>query len=184
VKAFLHEEPAGWAALMERLTDAAVTWLTAQVEAGAHAVQVFDSWVGALAPDDYRLHVAPWMQRLFAALPPVPAIHFGTGTAGILPWMAEAGGDVIGLDWRIDLDRGWAMAGERAVQGNLDPALAAASWPVAERAAREVLARAAGRPGHVFNLGHGVLPHTPADNLRRLVDLVHETTAAAAGDAA
>ncbi len=184
VKPFLHQEPRAWAALMDRLTEAAVAWLGAQVEAGAHALQVFDSWVGALSPDDYRAHVAPWMTRLFAALPPVPSIHFGTDTAGLLPWMAAAGGDVIGLDWRIDLDRGWELAGERAVQGNLDPAVAASAWPAAEKGARAVLARAAGRPGHVFNLGHGVLPQTPVDNLRRLVDLVHDATATPArGDA-
>jgi len=177
VKAFLHGEPRAWSALLERLADASAAWLRAQVEAGAHAVQVFDSWVGALAPEDYRARIAPHVRRLFDALPAVPAIHFGTGTAGFLPELAEAGGDVIGLDWRIDLDRGWALIGERAVQGNLDPATAACDWPAAERAARAVLERAGGRPGHVFNLGHGVLPHTPVDNLRRLVDLVHETTA-------
>jgi uroporphyrinogen decarboxylase len=179
VKSFMHAEPRAWEALLERLTNASAIWLEAQVEAGAHALQIFDSWVGALAPDDYRASVAPHVRRIFDSLPAVPAIHFGTGTAGLLPWMAEAGGDVIGLDWRIDLDRGWALVGERAVQGNLDPATAASAWTVARRGARAVLKQAAGRPGHVFNLGHGVLPHTPVDNLRRLVDWVHETTAAA-----
>lgn len=176
VKALLHERPAVWAGLMERLVDATVAYLRAQVEAGAQALQLFDSWAGVLAPADYRDAVAPHVRRLFESLPPVPAIHFGTATAGLLPWMAEAGGDVVGLDWRIDLDRGWALVGERAVQGNLDPVLAAGGWPVVERGARAVLAQAGGRAGHIFNLGHGVLPHTPVDNLRRLVDLVHETT--------
>jgi uroporphyrinogen decarboxylase len=177
VKSFLHEEPAAWSELMKRLVDAMVAYLTAQVEAGAQAIQLFDSWAGALAPVDYRDSVAPHVRRLFAALPAVPTIHFGTGTAGILPWMAEAGGDVVGLDWRIDLDRGWAVVGDRAIQGNLDPVVAASTWAVAERGARQVLEEASGRRGHIFNLGHGVLPHTPVDNLRRLVDLVHETTA-------
>ncbi|MFN2420209.1 MAG: uroporphyrinogen decarboxylase [Gemmatimonadota bacterium] len=176
VKAFLHEEPEAWHDLMDRLVDATVAYLTAQVDAGAQAVQLFDSWVGALAPADYREAVAPHLRSLFTALPPVPAIHFGTGTAGLLPWMVESGGHVIGLDWRIDLDRAWAGFGERAVQGNLDPVVAASAWPVAELGARRVLEQAGGRPGHIFNLGHGVLPHTPVDNLRRLVDLVHETT--------
>jgi uroporphyrinogen decarboxylase len=179
VKSFMHAEPRAWDALLERLADASAIWLAAQVEAGAQALQIFDSWVGALAPDDYRTSVASHVRRLFDSLPAVPSIHFGTGMAGLLPWMAEAGGDVIGLDWRIDLDRGWALVGDRAVQGNLDPATAAGAWTVARRGARAVLKQAAGRPGHVFNLGHGVLPHTPVDNLRRLVDWVHETTATA-----
>jgi uroporphyrinogen decarboxylase len=177
VKRFLHHEPAAWSDLMERLTEAGAAYLAAQIEAGAQAIQLFDSWAGVLSPADYRRHVAPWVRRLFASLPAAPTIHFATQSAGILPWMAEAGGDVVGLDWRIDLARGWALVGDRGVQGNLDPVLAACSWPVAERAAREVLEQAAGRRGHVFNLGHGVLPHTPVDNLRRMVDIVHEATA-------
>jgi len=176
VKAFMVNEPRAWSGLLERLAATSAAWLGAQVEAGAQAVQLFDSWAGALAPDDYRARVQPHVRAVFDALPPVPAIHFGTGTAGLLPWMAEAGGDVIGLDWRIDLDRGWELVGDRAVMGNLDPAMAAAGRETAERGARAVLERAAGRAGHVFNLGHGVLPHTPVDNLRRLVELVHEAT--------
>ncbi|MGH7566389.1 MAG: uroporphyrinogen decarboxylase family protein, partial [Gemmatimonadota bacterium] len=135
---------------------------------------IFDSWVGALSPRDYRAAVQPHMRRLFASLPGgVPAIHFGTGTAGLLPFMAEAGGDVIGVDWRIDIDRARSTVGGRPVQGNLDPVLAAGPWDVAAAHARAVLEAAGGRPGHVFNLGHGVLPHTPVENLQRLVDLVH-----------
>jgi uroporphyrinogen decarboxylase len=177
VKRFLHGHPAAWGDLMGRLTDATIAYLVAQAEAGAEALQLFDSWIGALSPEVYRRMVQPHVRRLFAGLPGVPTIHFGTGTAGLLGDLAAAGGDVIGLDWRIDLDRGWDLVGERAVQGNLDPAVAAGPWSAVRAAADDVLARASGRAGHVFNLGHGVLPETPVDNLRRLVDHVHEATA-------
>jgi uroporphyrinogen decarboxylase len=175
VKGFLHAEPRAWETLMRALVDAMAAYLRAQVEAGAEALQVFDSWAGALSPHDYRTSVAPHMRRLFAALPAgVPTIHFGTGTAGILPFMAEAGGDVIGVDWRIDIDRAREVVGGRPVQGNLDPAVAAGPWEAAAAQARAILEAVAGRPGHVFNLGHGVLPHTPVENLQRLVELVRE----------
>ncbi|HYO46524.1 MAG TPA: uroporphyrinogen decarboxylase [Gemmatimonadota bacterium] len=174
VKAFMHTAPVAWDTLMSRLVDATVAYLTAQAEAGAQALQVFDSWVGALSPHDYRASVQPHMRRLFTSLPDdIPSIHFGTGTAGLLPFMAEAGGDVIGVDWRIDIDRARSAVGGRPVQGNLDPMLAAGSWDVAAAHAGSILDAADGRPGHVFNLGHGVLPHTPVENLQRLVDLVH-----------
>jgi uroporphyrinogen decarboxylase len=184
VKRFLHAHPGAWADLMGRLTDATTAYLGAQAAAGAEALQLFDSWIGALAPREYRRAVQPHVRRLFSQLPAVPTVHFGTGTAGLLPELAAAGGDVIGLDWRIDLDRGWDLVGERAVQGNLDPALVTGPWPAVRAGADDVLARAAGRPGHVFNLGHGVLPGTPVENLRRLVDHVHETTARSAREAA
>lgn len=175
VKAFMHAEPRAWETLMRGLVDATTAYLRAQAAAGAQALQVFDSWAGALSPHDYRASVAPHMRRLFAALPAgVPTLHFGTGTAGILPLMAEAGGDVIGVDWRIDIGRAREAVGGRPVQGNLDPAVAAGPWEAAAVQARAILAAVAGRPGHIFNLGHGVLPHTPVDNLRRLVELVHE----------
>lgn len=176
VKAFLHGHPRAWRDLLDRLTDATVAYLAAQAEAGVQALQVFDSWVGALAPLDYQDAILPHMRRLFRSLPAIPTIHFGTSTAGLLPLMAEAGGDVIGLDWRIDLDRGWSLVGERGVQGNLDPAVAAGPWESAARHTRAILAAAGGRPGHVFNLGAGVLPHTGVDGLRRIVDLVHAET--------
>ena len=174
VKAFMHGEPGAWQRLMERLTDATIAYLVAQVAAGAQAMHLFDSWVGCLSPYDYRAAVLPHMHRLLAALPAVPAIHFGTNTAGLLELMAEAGGDVIGVDWRVSLDAAWARIGARAIQGNLDPAVAAGPFEVARRQAEAILRAAGGRPGHIFNLGHGVLPHTPVDNLRRLVDLVHD----------
>ncbi|HET9435496.1 MAG TPA: uroporphyrinogen decarboxylase [Candidatus Limnocylindrales bacterium] len=172
---FMHAEPAAWDALMERLVDATIAYLGAQVAAGAQAVQVFDSWVGGLSPLDYQRSVAPWMRRLWTGIEAlgVPSTHFGIGTAGLLRLQAAAGGDVIGLDWRIALDDGWAIVGDRAVQGNLDPALLLGPWAEVEEAARWVLGLAGGRPGHVFNLGHGVIPETDPDALRRLVDLVH-----------
>jgi uroporphyrinogen decarboxylase len=173
---FMHAEPRAWDALMARLVDATVAYLGAQVEAGAQAVQVFDSWVGGLSPLDYRRSVQPWMARLWAGIEVlgVPSTHFGVGTAGLLRLQAEAGGDVIGLDWRIALDEGWSLVGDRAVQGNLDPALLLGPWADVEEAARWILDLAGGRPGHVFNLGHGVIPETDPDVLRRLVDLVHD----------
>jgi uroporphyrinogen decarboxylase len=164
-------------ALLGRLTDLAIDYLRAQVAAGAQALQVFDSWVGGLSPRDYRTAIAPHVERLFEALAAlgVPTIHFGTGTAGILSDMAAAGGDVVGLDWRIDLDAGWRLVGpDRGVQGNLDPWLLLGPWEAVEAGARDILARAAGRPGHVFNLGHGVLPETDPGVLAALVELVHE----------
>jgi uroporphyrinogen decarboxylase len=175
--------PALWHALMERLTTVVADYLTAQVEAGVQAVQVFDSWVGALAPDDYRRSVLPHSRRLLDALRPlgVPVIHFGVGTATLLELVCEAGGDVIGLDWRIPLDEGWRRVGQdRAVQGNLDPVALFAPIPELLRRVDDVLSRAGGRPGHIFNLGHGILPRTPVDHVRAVVERVHERTAEAA----
>jgi uroporphyrinogen decarboxylase len=171
VKALMYSEPAVWAALMDRLADCFSAYVASQARAGADVVQLFDSWVGALSPADYEEFVAPWSARILAAAG-VPTIHFGTGTATLLEAMAEAGGDVIGLDWRIPLDEGWARLPDRGVQGNLDPAVLLGPWERVERAARDVLARAGGRPGHVFNLGHGVLPATDPDTLTRLAGLV------------
>ena len=180
-KALLHREPAMFTALLERLVDLDVAYLRAQVAAGAQAIQIFDSWVGALSPFDYRTSVLPHMRRLFGQLADldVPTIHFGMGTAGLLELMAEGGGDVIGLDWRIALGEAWSRLPGRAVQGNLDPAAVVGPWSATSEQAMWVLDEADGRPGHVFNLGHGVLPTTDPDVLRRLVDLVHERTALA-----
>ncbi len=179
-KAMMLGAPALWDRLMGRLTDATIAYLRAQVDAGAQALQVFDSWVGELAPRDYERAVSPHMRRLFGELIPcgVPVIHFGTGTAGLLPLMAQSGGDVIGVDWRIGLSDAWARIGSAGIQGNLDPRALLAPFEVAAEAARDVLDQAGGRPGHIFNLGHGVLPQTPPDHLRRLVELVHEHTPA------
>jgi len=153
-------------------------YLLAQVEAGAQVVQVFDSWVGALSPADYRRYVLPHMSGIFNGLRrgEVPSIHFATGTAGILSLMREAGGDVIGVDWRVDLGEAWRVIGyDRGIQGNLDPALLLGPWPVIEDGARRVIEAAGGRPGHIFNLGHGVLPASPVEHLQRLVEFVHGT---------
>jgi uroporphyrinogen decarboxylase len=177
-KAMMYAEPALWDALMTRLSGLVLDYLLAQVEAGAQLVQVFDSWVGALSPADYRRYVLPHMSGIFSGLRRggVPAIHFGTGTAGILSLMREAGGDVIGVDWRVDLGEAWRVVGyDRGIQGNLDPALLLAPWPVIEDGARRVIEAAGRRPGHIFNLGHGVLPDSPVDHLRRLVEFVHGT---------
>jgi uroporphyrinogen decarboxylase len=180
-KTLLHADPAAWASLMDRLVETTVAYLRAQVAAGVQAVQLFDSWVGGLSPLDYARSVAPWMRRLFDGIADldVPAIHFGVGTGGILRLQAEAGGDVVGLDWRIALADGWRLVGDRGVQGNLDPTLLLGPWEATAEAARWILGQAAGRPGHVFNLGHGVLPGTDPDDLARLVDLVHEHRTAA-----
>jgi uroporphyrinogen decarboxylase len=177
-KRLMHEEPEAWASLLGLLARATATYLNGQIAAGAQAVQLFDSWVGALSPDDYRQFVLPHTRAVIRGLTPgVPLIHFGTGTAGLLPLMREAGGDVIGLDWRIDLDAGWRAVGEDvAVQGNLDP-VALLSPPVRfETAVRNILRRVLGRPGHIFNLGHGILQSTPVEHVKALVDMVHDLT--------
>ena len=177
VKRMMYSEPALWHALMEKLADAFAPYVAAKVQAGADVIQLFDSWVGALSPQDYAEFVQPYSARILAAVD-CPTIHFGTGTATLLRPMAEAGGDVIGLDWRIPLDWGWEVVGDtRGVQGNLDGALLFGPWERVERAALDVLARAAGRPGHIFNLGHGVMPSTDPDVLGRLRAFVHEQTA-------
>jgi uroporphyrinogen decarboxylase len=174
VKELMYREPAVWRALMERLAEGFAAYVAAQVAAGADVIQVFDSWVGVLSVSDYDEFVAPHSARVLESVD-VPTIHFGTGTAHLLGAMAGAGGDCIGLDWRLPLDEGWEVVGpEKAVQGNLDPAVLLGPWPRIEAAARDVLARAGGRTGHVFNLGHGVLPETDPDDLTRLVELVHQ----------
>jgi uroporphyrinogen decarboxylase len=176
VKTLMYREPGVWHALLDRLAETFARYVRAQVEAGADVIQLFDSWVGTLSPADYEEFVAPYSARILAAVD-VPTIHFGTGTATLLGAMAEAGGDVIGLDWRIPLDRGWDEVGdERGVQGNLDPALLLGPWERVEAGARDVLERARGRRGHVFNLGHGVLPGTDPTALGRLTELVQEAS--------
>src|SRR5438093_13017274 len=178
-KAFMLGDPDAWRALMERLVRVVAAYLNAQIAAGADAVQLFDSWVGCLSPADYRAHVLPHVRALIGRVTPgTPVIHFGTGTAGLLEAMRAAGGDVIGLDWRVDLDAAWARLGhDVAVQGNLDPAALLAPIPEIRARAAAILDRAASRPGHIFNLGHGILPETPADHVRALVDAVHELSA-------
>jgi len=180
VKTLMYREPHVWHALMDKLAETFGRYVAAKARAGADVIQLFDSWVGALSPSDYEEFVAPYSRRILEAVE-VPTIHFGTGTTTLLPAMAAAGGDVIGLDWRVELDRGWELAGlDRAVQGNLDPAVLLAPWERVEGAVGDILRRAAGRPGHIFNLGHGVLPQTDPAALGRVRELVHERTAAVA----
>ena len=176
VKTLMYSEPKVWHALCEKLAETFATYVRAKADAGADVVQLFDSWVGALSVADYLEFVAPYSARILAALD-VPTIHFGTGTTHLLRAMSDAGGDVIGLDWRVPLDEGWSLVGDdRGVQGNLDPTLLLAPWERVEAGTRDVLDRAGARSGHVFNLGHGVLPGTDPDALTRLRELVHELT--------
>ena len=178
-KALMHGEPVVWDRLMAALSGIVQTYLGAQVDAGAQAVQVFDSWVGTLDPDDYAHFVLPTMREIFDGLADagVPLIHFGVGTGELLTLMRDAGATVVGVDWRVPLHEAWERVGfDVGVQGNLDPAVCLAPWEAVEPKALAVLRRAAGRPGHVFNLGHGVLPGTPVETLQRLVELVHERT--------
>lgn len=179
-KRMLLAEPALWARLMDTLTDVLAHYLRAQIAAGADVVQVFDSWAGALAPDDYERSVLPWTRRLFASLADAgaPRIHFATGNPALLPLLASVDCEAVGVDWRAPLDVAWDAIGDKAIQGNLDPAACLAPWEVVERHAADVLRRAGGRAGHVFNLGHGVLAQTDPDTLARLVAFVHERTAA------
>jgi len=175
-KRFMYAEPRAWHALLERLADLVGHYLAAQAAAGAHALQLFDSWVGCLAPEDYRAYVQPHSRQALqlAAEGGVPVIHFGTETGGFLEDFAAAGGDVIGVDWRVPLDAAWErLAPRQAIQGNLDPATLLASRATLEARVRDILTRAGGRPGHIFNLGHGVLPETPVEALQAVVELVH-----------
>jgi uroporphyrinogen decarboxylase len=176
-KAMLFGEPELWHRLMDVLTEVLIRYLRAQVLAGAQAIQLFDSWAGALAPDDYERAVLPYTRRIFEALgPSVPRIHFGTATSELLGLMASVPCEVVSVDWRVPLDRAWERIGDRGIQGNLDPGACLAPFEIAAKHAEDVLRRAGGRPGHVFNLGHGVLPETDADVLARIVELVRERT--------
>src|SRR5712691_6245597 len=178
-KSLMYGQPHVWHALMEKLTEVVTRYLLAQIEAGVDVVQLFDSWVGALGPSVYRSFVQPYSQRILEAVKKTgaPSIHFGTGAASLLELMTEVGGDIISVDWRVDLDDAWARIGyERGIQGNLDPTLLLTDWKTIEVGMHDVLRRANNRPGHIFNLGHGVLAPTDPDILRRLVDAVHETT--------
>jgi len=179
-KAMMYEAPQLWDALLARLADITLTFLRTQIDAGVSAVQLFDSWAGALSDADYREHVFPHSARVLQGLADagVPRIHFGVGTAVLLRTMGEAGADVVGVDWRTPLDEATQLIGpERAVQGNLDPAILFAGWDVVRRETDRVLEQGKAAPGHVFNLGHGVLPETDPDILTRLVAHVHEVSA-------
>jgi len=178
-KALMYGQPDVWHALMEKLTGTTIAYLKGQIAAGADVVQLFDSWLGLLGPDAYDTHVLPYTRRLFAELSPLaPTIHFSTGTTQLLDQIGASGCRLVSVDWRLPLDAAWGrLPAGVGIQGNLDPTLLLAPWPAVEAGAREVLRRAGGRPGHVFNLGHGILPETGPDVLARLVELVHEATA-------
>jgi uroporphyrinogen decarboxylase len=176
-KALMLTEPDVWTALMEKLSGTFAAYVAAKVRAGADAIQLFDSWAGVLSPSLYAEYAAPWSTRVLTAAG-APTIHFATGAAQLIEALAEAGGDAIGLDWRVPLDTAWERLNGRAVQGNLDPAVLLAPWDVLEREAVDVLERAGGRPGHIFNLGHGVLPETDPGKLTHLVQLVRERSTA------
>jgi uroporphyrinogen decarboxylase len=176
-KLMMYSAPKLWHAFMDKLSKALAEYLTAQIKAGAQAVQLFDSWVGALSPADFEEFVLPYSKKVLDAAHAtgVPVINFGTGTATLLPIMRQAGGDVIGLDWRVPLESGWQTIGhDRAVQGNLDPVALFAPIPEMKKRIHDVLRRAEGRPGHIFNVGHGILQHTPEENVQAAVEIIHE----------
>ncbi|GIV18883.1 MAG: uroporphyrinogen decarboxylase [Armatimonadota bacterium] len=175
VRALIYSQPQMWDRLLFVLAENVVRFLRAQIEAGAQAVQLFDSWVGVVSPAVYRRHLLPVMQHMVNALKPLgaPIIYFGTGTASLLEAMRETDADVVGVDWRVPLDEAWQRLGDCAVQGNLDPAVMLASRDTVKQEAQDVLRRAGGRRGHIFNLGHGVLPETPIENVQALIDAVH-----------
>jgi uroporphyrinogen decarboxylase len=184
VKSFMYSEPAAFEKLLAKLSTTMAAYLKAQVAAGASAVQLFDSWVGALAVEDYEASVLPHTRAIFDALKAVevPRIHFGTDTAGLLDSITSTGPDIVSLDWRVPLDAGWKKVGhDRGIQGNLDPAVLLGPPALVRERVRDVLRRANGRPGHIFNLGHGVLPSTPLENLQLLVETVHEWQVARVG---
>jgi len=179
-KTLIHNSPDVFDQLLAKIVAVTAEYAAEQVRAGADVIQVFDSWVGCLSPQDYRLHILPQTRELVQKLKKtgVPVIYFGTDTATLLCAMQETGADVIGLDWRVPLDEGWAqLSGRGAVQGNLDPAILFSNWKQVESGARDVLDRAEGRPGHIFNLGHGILPETPVDNVKALISFVQEYSA-------
>ncbi len=175
-KRFMYTERRAWDQLMQHLSVIVSDHLNNQIEAGAQAVQIFDSWIGCLGQSDYIEYVLPHVARTISGIKKgSPVIHFGTGTSALLELMKQAGGDVIGIDWRIDLAAAWAKVGyDRAVQGNLDPVILFAEKDEIRRRAEQILKQAGGRAGHVFNLGHGVLPETPFENVKYLVEVVHE----------
>jgi uroporphyrinogen decarboxylase len=177
-KKLMYRDPATWNALLERITDATIVYLNGQVNAGVQVLQLFDSWLGCLSPEDFRRFALPHTRRLVKSLAPgVPVITFGTQTNGLLPLMKEAGGDVVGVDWRIELDEAWKILGDVAIQGNLDPVTLFAPQPEIRTQVQRILNQAAGRPGHIFNIGHGILPNTPIENVQYAIDCVKELSA-------
>jgi uroporphyrinogen decarboxylase len=182
-KGLIMSDPETWHLLMGKLSEVVGYYLLAQARAGAQALQLFDSWAGCLSPADYREHVLPYSRHAIeiASQSQVPVIHFSTHTSGMLDLVKEAGGDVIGVDWRISLERAWNVVGDgKALQGNLDPVALFAPWEELKKRTEQILDQGVGHPGYIFNLGHGILPHTPISNVQRLVDFVHEYRAQSA----
>jgi uroporphyrinogen decarboxylase len=179
VKRFMYEQTDAWHKLMYLLAKVSVDYTRAQVKSGAGAVQIFDSWAGDLSPQDYKEHVFPYVKYLFDGLSDtgVPTIYFSTGTSGMLDEVRKAGADVISVDWRVDIGKAWSHIGKKAIQGNLDPAIMLSNQKTIEKYAKKILDSVGTRNGHIFNLGHGVLPDTPPENAAKLVKLVHELTA-------
>tara|TARA_Y100000294_G_scaffold124979_1_gene116371 strand:+ start:359 stop:1498 length:1140 start_codon:yes stop_codon:yes gene_type:complete len=180
-KKMMYTEPETWNKLMDKISTVIINYLLAQINAGAETVQLFDSWVGCLSVKDYQQYVLPHSKKIIDGIKKegnVPIIHFGTNTTTLLPSMKKAGGDVLGLDWRINLDEGWEKIGfDTSVQGNIDPVILFSNPELIEDRVKDILKRAGGRPGHIFNLGHGILPETPVDNVKALVNMVHELSA-------
>lgn len=178
-KSLMYNDSGAWHAMMSLISRALIKYLNAQVDAGAQALQLFDSWVGCLSPDDYRQYVLPHTRSVIAGITSeTPVIHFGTGTGELLKLITQAGGNVIGIDWRVRLDEGWERIGhDKAVMGNLDPVALFANREHLRAQAKTILEQAGGRSGHIFNLGHGILPETPVDNVIALVEMVHELSA-------
>jgi uroporphyrinogen decarboxylase len=172
----MYSDPGAWRALMEHLARNLASYVAGQIDAGVQAIQIFDTWVGCLGPADYGEFVLPWSRALFGALPrDVPLIHFGTGTGMLLELMRDAGGSVMGLDFHVELDAAWERVGQKvAVQGNLDPSALLAGVDTIRPRVERILRQAGERPGHIFNLGHGILPDTPYENVTALVEMVHE----------
>jgi uroporphyrinogen decarboxylase len=178
VKQMMYGDTGAWHTLMEKITTAVIDYMNYQIDSGAQAVQLFDSWVGCLSPIDYIQYVMPHSERLMQEISGrVPVIHFGTGNPALAPLLAQAGGDVLALDWRTPLIETWDLTGVTAVQGNLDPIVLCSTPDAIRQKSKELLDEVDGRPGHIFNLGHGIIPETPVDNVKALVDFVHEYTA-------
>jgi uroporphyrinogen decarboxylase len=175
-KGMMYQDPGAWQALMEKLSEVLIRYLNAQIRAGVQALQIFDSWVGCLSPGDYEKYALPYSRKVIEGVDKrVPLIHFATDSATLLERMEQAGGDVIGVDWRVDLKEAWKRLGDKvAIQGNLDPVVLFSSPELIKREVKRILDDAEGRPGHIFNLGHGILPNTPVDHVAALVDMVHE----------
>ncbi len=175
-KKMMYSQPDVWKALISKLAKIVSTYLQAQISAGVDAIQLFDSWCGCLSPKDYQEFVLPYTREILDQLRGVPRIHFGVGNAGILKIMKDAGGEVMGVDWRMPIDEAWDQIGDMAVQGNLEPAVLLGQWGLVQARTEEIISRTKGRKGHVFNLGHGVLPETPVENAKKLVQFVHDST--------